>query len=700
MRPACGSRLRPRAKTMTAPNAESVSYGSPLRPTPRPPRPRGRRPLTRTASRERPRRSLCLRAPLVLLVIGAALLGSPRVAHAQTAPTIDSVSVVSDPGADDTYGLGDTITVAVEFTAAVTVTGTPQITLRVGGGAAVNLKLANYASGSGTTTLRFSYVVQAMDMDDNGIYLEANELVLNGGTIQNAAGVDAVLTYPTEGQQSGHKVDGSTADTTPPALASATVEADGAEITLLFDEPYEQNAAFGLTTTDFSVTADGSSVTVGQLGFIFTSGMYEMLELKSLSPVITYGQTVTVSYTDPPGDNSFATDPDIGVIEDLAGNDAASFTTGSGGVPAVVNNVPNTPPTFQLESTTREVAENSAAGTDVGDPVTATDADGHTLTYTLEGTDAASFQIVSASGQIQTTSGVTYDYETKSSYSVTVKADDANGGTDTIDVTINLLDVDDTNTPPEFGATIAAREVAENSAAGTDVGAPVTATDFDDDTLTYTLEGTDAASFQIVSATGQIQTTSGVTYDFETKSRYSVTVKADDNNGGTDTIDVTINLTDVDEAADGQDIDAKDSVEVLEGHQAGLEVRLSAAPSSGVTVTVMSNDAEKVTVMPASLTFTTTNWDDYQELDIIPADDPDADDETVTLTLSAPGFTTKTVTVTVTDDDGGGDDGGGDDGDPDPVPALPLLGHLLLALGLTGAGVRVLSRRPRVPPAA
>ena len=182
------------------------------------------------------RRSLCLRAPLVLLVIGAALLGSPRVAHAQTAPTVDSVSVVSDPGADDTYGLNDTITVAVEFTAAVTVTGTPQITLRVGGGAAVNLKLANYASGSGTTTLRFSYVVQAMDMDDNGIYLEANELVLNGGTIQSADGVAAVLTYSAEGQQNGHKVDGSLLDTTPPALDSATVAADGTAITLVFDE--------------------------------------------------------------------------------------------------------------------------------------------------------------------------------------------------------------------------------------------------------------------------------------------------------------------------------------------------------------------------------------------------------------------------------------------------------------------------------
>ena len=38
--------------------------------------------------------------------------------------------------------------------------------------------------------------------------------------------------------------------------------------------------------------------------------------------------------------------------------------------------------------------------------------------------------------------------------------------------------------------------------------------------------------------------------------------------------------------------------------------------------------------------------------------------------------------------------------EPEPVPALPLLGQLLLALGLTAAGARLLSRRPRVPPAA
>ena len=99
----------------------------------------------------------------------------------------------------------------------------------------------------------------------------------------------------------------------------------------------------------------------------------------------------------------------------------------------------------------------------------------------------------------------------------------------------------------------AAREVPENTEAGENIGAPVTATDPDNDTPAYTLEGADAASFDIDSASGQIQTKSGVTYDHETKSSYSVTVKADDNNGATATIDlnititITITVTDVDE---------------------------------------------------------------------------------------------------------------------------------------------------------
>ena len=206
----------------------------------------------------------------------------------------------------------------------------------------------------------------------------------------------------------------------------------------------------------------------------------------------------------------------------------------------------NRPPEFDSATATREVPENTEAGENIGAPVTAADPDtGDTPAYTLEGADLDSFDIDSASGQIQTKSGVTYDHETKSSYSVTVKADDNNGGTATIDVTITVADVDE---PPEFDSATATREVPENTEAGENIGAPVTAADPDTgDTLTYTLEGADLDSFGIDSASGQIQTKSGVNYDHEVKSSYSVTVKADDNNGGTATIDVTITVADVNE---------------------------------------------------------------------------------------------------------------------------------------------------------
>jgi hypothetical protein len=54
-------------------------------------------------------------------------------------------------------------------------------------------------------------------------------------------------------------------------------------------------------------------------------------------------------------------------------------------------------------STTREVAENTAAGENIGAAVAATDENsGNTLTYSLSGTDASSFSIVSGTGQLQT----------------------------------------------------------------------------------------------------------------------------------------------------------------------------------------------------------------------------------------------------------------------------------------------------------
>ena len=122
-------------------------------------------------------------------------------------------------------------------------------------------------------------------------------------------------------------------------------------------------------------------------------------------------------------------------------------------------------------------------------------------------------------------------------------------GTEFDRASIAVADDERANTAPAFvdGASTD-REVAENTAAGTDIGAPVRATDPENDTLEYSLEsGPDAASFDIDPDTGQLRTKTGVDYDHEAKSSYSVTVAVNDGYGGTDTIAVTVGVTDEDE---------------------------------------------------------------------------------------------------------------------------------------------------------
>ena len=141
------------------------------------------------------------------------------------------------------------------------------------------------------------------------------------------------------------------------------------------------------------------------------------------------------------------------------------------------------------------------------------------------------------------------DYETKSSYSVTVTAKDPDNASDSISVTITVTDVDETgptpNRSPEFSTSSASRSVNENTISGTDFGDPVTATDPDEDTLTYTLGGTDSSSFRIVSSTGQLKTKAAL--DHETKSSYSVTVTATDPDNASDSITVAIAVNDLNE---------------------------------------------------------------------------------------------------------------------------------------------------------
>jgi hypothetical protein len=112
---------------------------------------------------------------------------------------VPSVINVTSPTANGNYNDADVISIQVVFSEAVTVTGTPQLTLETGTTDAV----VNYSSGSGTSTLTFYYTVSeaanhnSTDLD----YHSMSALALNGGTIKDSAGNDAILTLAVPGYE-------------------------------------------------------------------------------------------------------------------------------------------------------------------------------------------------------------------------------------------------------------------------------------------------------------------------------------------------------------------------------------------------------------------------------------------------------------------------------------------------------------------
>ena len=119
------------------------------------------------------------------------------------------------------------------------------------------------------------------------------------------------------------------------------------------------------------------------------------------------------------------------------------------------------------------------------------------------------------------------------------------------DLPLEVIDALLANAAPVFtDGVFTTRTIAENTAAGVNIGIAIAATDADNDALTYTLGGTDAAAFNMESTTGQLQTKTAL--DYETKSIYTVTVSVSDGRL-TDTITVTITVTDLEEVEEGGD---------------------------------------------------------------------------------------------------------------------------------------------------
>ena len=361
-------------------------------------------------------------------------------------------------------------------------------------------------------------------------------------------------------------------------------------------------------------------------------------------------------------------------------------------------------PEFASSSDTRSVPENTPPGTNIGEPVAATDDDesalefGDTLTYSLEGDDAASFDIDSSTGQLITKAPL--DTEADSSHSVTVRVKDSDGNEDDIAVTISVTNVNEPpaapaaptvvsgkdtdtsdedeqsterlhvvwhapentgprtltyqvefkkstetdfgitgvtpnaaqrtatitgleadnsydvrvratngendshvnwsfvgtgstnkegNSPPQSNdETIATRNVDENTPAGENIGSPVSASDLDTTTLTYTLGGPDAGLFNFTTRTGQLRTKAPLNHEdprcydastpSDTKCYYYVTVTVVDGAGGSDATGVRIEVGDRTEPASAP---ARPTIRATEKSSTSLDVSWSAPQNAG-----------------------------------------------------------------------------------------------------------------------
>ena len=118
----------------------------------------------------------------------------------------------------------------------------------------------------------------------------------------------------------------SLADTTAPTLTGSGTNLT-TQILLVYDEPLD--SASIPDKAQFAVTVGGASRTVSTVSLLIPKTI-----VLTLSSAFAYGDTLTVTYTVP------ALNP----IRDAAENEAAAFATGTGGVTAVVNNVPPPPP--------------------------------------------------------------------------------------------------------------------------------------------------------------------------------------------------------------------------------------------------------------------------------------------------------------------------------------------------------------------
>lgn len=287
------------------------------------------------------------------------------------------------------------------------------------------------------------------------------------------------------------------------------------------------------------------------------------------SPLVVTGETGTLdnwtitvnANPDGLGTDAFTIDPVSGVISVADINDI-DFELGSSITITLTvsdDNGTSGPETFTInlndlndETPVIDAAQSFPLNEDAGNgdvvgTVTATDDDAGTTfsawTITAGNTDGV-FAIAASTGEITVADSTSLDFETTTSYALTVTVSDGTNTSAGETVTINIGDVND---KPQLTLTTAT--IAENSAAGAAI-ATLTYSDDEDDPAEFTIDsGNETGAFALTTA-GALTIADSADFDHEVNPTFKLAIKVtDQGTPAASSIDtLTVTVTDVNEA--------------------------------------------------------------------------------------------------------------------------------------------------------
>ena len=440
-------------------------------------------------------------------------------------------------------------------------------------------------ASDGTNTSTQDITVNVTNVNDNAPVFTSSATF---SAAENQTAINTVTATDADGDDVTFKVSGSEL-----AITSTGV------LTFASAPDYETKSSYTATVT----ATDGTNSTTQDITVnvtdvndvpVFTSGsIFSAAENQTAIGTVTatddegegvtftvYGSELAITLA---GVLTFASAPDYETKSSYTATVTASDDTNSTSQEITVNITDvNEVPVF-TSSATFNAAENQTAI----DTVTATDADGDSVTFTVSGSELA----ITTAGVLTFVSAP--DFETKKLYKATVTASD---GTNTADQTIKVKVTDANDNSPSFTSEATFSAAENQTAIGT-----ATATDADGDGIIFSITGTEIA---IDSSSGKMSFIS--TPDYETKSTYTATITASDGVYST-TQDITVNISNVNDIAP---VFTSDSIFTVEENQTTIGT-VTATDAEGDTITYSISGSD-ITINSSSGVIAFASAPDYE----------------------------------------------------------------------------------------